>query len=393
MSRAVRIAVAAAVVFMPMTARADEPAWRGFIEMEASSFPRSSVNPSAATLEQAVKFRPEVLWKANERWSFGMHGFARQDSRNAERDTARFDELWVQYAERAWDVRVGEQVITWGSVESFSPLDVVNPRDNLEDVVEPAKIGTPAARLRLRSDDDDLSFYWLPVYQPARYPGTHSYYGSTGAVPAAGPSGGWAGNQAAARWFHSGDGYDVGLSVLDAFERNPKYDYDATSQAFAGRRYRSRRVGFEATRVIDELLLKSEIVARTTHEEGNRRALLYVLGAEYTLTSVWRYADLTAFAEYLGASSNVRATELMQNDVFVALRLTFNDRLKQRLQVGTFRDLDHASGHLDRIEYTASPVPGLEAGLRRTTTRDYFPGVVHRETDTSVWRLFVRYNF
>ncbi len=350
-------------------------------------------NPGQARENLALKFQFEANHDLSEHVSAGARFFLREDTADDQRDEMRFDELWLQYAGEQWDLRVGNQLVTWGSIESVSPIDIVNPRDYVEDIVEPVKMGIPAARWRWRFEEGDFSAYLFPRYEPSRYVPPSSYYSFSGGLPNRYPEKRWHGDEFALRYFHPGDGMDIAVSYFSGYERNTSFDPAPDGLAFEGHTFRARRLGVEATKIVGDLVLKGEFVGRTSDEPGNRRALLYVLGAEYTLSSIWKHSDLTLFVEYLAASRNVHREELFQNDLFAAARWAINDQRTQRLQAGFFLDLDNPSGHVYRVEYSISPFPNAEIMARYTDTRDYYPGPRHVERDDGVFYLLTRYNF
>src|SRR5262245_33121584 len=267
-------------------------------------------NPLQPRENIAVKGLLDASVRMNANWNAAARLFVREDVRNDDRDATRADELWVQYGTADWDLRVGNQLVTWGSVESVSPLDIINPRDYEEDIVEPVKIGIGMARARLRLKDSDLSLYWLPAFKPSQYAGPHSYYAIGGGLPNHYPGNYWDASQWAVRYFRSADDLDLGISFVHALERNASFDEDPSLQFLQGSTYRSKRLGSDITYVTGDLVLKLEAVYRTSDEEGNRKALLYALGLEYSLSAVWRHSDLSFFAEWLGTSHNVRDIEL-----------------------------------------------------------------------------------
>lgn len=371
---------------------------KGFVGAETMRYPRflgadGARNDELVRDPFALKGQLELAGSGEGPWSYGIRGYLREDLHNDDRDDARFDEAWVQYAADNWDVRVGNQLITWGSVESVSSLDIINPRDYEEDIVEPAKVGTPATRLRWRFSSSDLSLYWLPYYQPSLFAGPHSYYSISGGLPQDYPDNHWEQDQWAARYFYSGGGFDFGVSYFSGLERNAAFRLDSERGVLEGETFRARRLGVETTRVVGDWLLKGELVYRSTRRPGNRDALLYSLGVEYTFSSVWEHSDLAVYVEYLAASRNVARYELMQNDLFAALRWTANDAWQQRVLAGTFIDLDHPRGHVYRLEYVMSPVANFDIGARYTDTRNYYPGPTHVEKNDGAVSLFTRFNF
>ncbi len=391
------IAVGVAALAWASAAQA-EWSWKGFAGLEGARYPKyvgvdGVVNPRQERDNLAFKGQLEIGYTTESNWSVGVRAFVREDKYNDDRDATRFDEAWIQYATDDWDLRVGNQLVTWGSVESVSHLDIVNARDYEEDIVEPMKIGQTAARMRWRFDSSDLALYWLPYYEPSQFAGRRSYYSIGGGIPEDYPDSGWKSDQWALRYFQSGDGFDWGLSYFNGFERNASFDFDPERGELVGETYRARRLGLEMTKVIGDWLLKGEFVYRHSGQQNNRDALLYTVGVEYTASSIWRHSDLTFYGEYLATSRNVAAHELMQNDLFAALRWTVNDRHQQRLLLGTFLDLDNTTGQVYRLEYTISPIPDHDVVLRYTDTRNYYPSPRHTERDDGAISLFLRRNF
>jgi len=369
---------------------------RGFLAAEYGYLPSNAANRQQIERQLIAKLQLEGSARLSESWQAAARIFGRYDMSGSQQDTARFDELWLQYSTPQWDVRVGNQLVTWGSVESSSPLDTVNPRDHAEDIIEPTKIGVPALRLRRKFGGDDLSLYWLPYYQPAIQPGRDSRYGFSGGLPLDTPNARWDAAQWAARYFHTGDGFDVGVSWVHALERAGSFELAPGADALLGRAIAADRYGVDMTYIIGEGVLKGELVYRTTEQSGNRSAWLYVLGSEYSWSGVWGLSDLTLFAEYLGSSNNVVARELLQNDLFLALRWTLNDLRKQRLQAGVFVDMSRSAQRVYRVEYNFSPTDAFDVVLRYTGEHDYFPtsrpaGAAGPED--GAFNLLFRFNF
>jgi hypothetical protein len=367
---------------------ADSPNFEG-----EDSFGNTFVNQEQIAKTAALKGSVELSRGFGESFSVGARLFWRDDVRDDQRDDARVDELWLQYSSEHWDARVGNQIVTWGSVESFSPVDGINPRDYVEDVIEPAKIGIPAVRIRRRFERSDLSVYWLPRYQPAQYPGAAAYTSFTGGISQDAPDARWERDEFAARYFYSGDGFDIGVSYFSGYDREPNYRFDSARAAVVGRAYRSRRLGFEATRVIGDLVLKGEFSARSGGASGSDESLIYVLGGEYTFSSVWQHSDATVFVEYMGAIGDNQREQVFQNDLFFLLRWSVNDQHSQLVQAGFAVDLDDASKFVWRIEYSLRPFSSFETGLKYTVDRDYYPGPRDAAIDRGVVHFFLRYNF
>ena len=57
-------------------------------------------------------------------------------------------EGWVERSSAAWDLRVGNQLISWGAADLTNPTDVWNPRD-FSDPFDSRKLPMPTVRLKI----------------------------------------------------------------------------------------------------------------------------------------------------------------------------------------------------------------------------------------------------
>src|SRR5690606_5636205 len=72
------------------------------------------------------------------------------------------------------DLSVGNQVVSWGSVDVLNPVDVVNPRDLSYPVADPAsqKLATPMLRAVAHAPGGvTLDAVLVPVFVPSTLPG------------------------------------------------------------------------------------------------------------------------------------------------------------------------------------------------------------------------------
>jgi hypothetical protein len=392
MTKRSRAWLAAAMLVLGGECGAADFEHRGWIQYEHYWYPSPQPNPVALDRNDAVALRLEGKWTVNERTSLGVQPFVRHDFRDPDRNASRFDELWVQYATPEWDVRLGPQLATWGSMESVSRVDVFNARDYQEDVVDPARIGTPAARLRLRRENSDLSVWYIPYYIPSEFPGQRSFYSVSGELPYTAARSRWE-NQWAARWFSAGGGFDIGLSYFRGVERTPLFSFDPGSGSVVATPYSSQRFGLETSRVFGSLIVKGELVYVLPTTPNVPKSTLYAAGLEYTLSSVWGHSDLTLFGEYLGTSGGPQQYQPLRNQVFIGTRWALNDQRKQRVEVGTVRDTKHRRSYLFRARYERDLTDRLSLGLTYTDTYGFFFDTERDEDESGAVRLFVRYNF
>lgn len=82
-------------------------------------------------------------------------------------------EGYLQLRFRPFTLTLGNQIISWGVSDGFSPIDVVNPRRYVSPL-NSDKIGTPAATLGVIQGDFDLDLIFIPVQRRSVMPGEDS---------------------------------------------------------------------------------------------------------------------------------------------------------------------------------------------------------------------------
>jgi hypothetical protein len=218
----------------------------GNFDYETYQYPKTPLFPGQIEQNHALRldFRSEVA--IDENWRVAIAPFARYDFMDHHQNAVRLNEAWVEYATENWDFRIGNQIFTWGQMESVNRIDVLNPRDFKDDVIEPTKIGIPAVLLRWKFDNSDISAYSIPYYIPSTFPGPYNFYSLSGGVPIREPAERFE-DQWALRYFYAGDGFDFALSWANVIERLPIFDMNETETKLIGTSYKSNRLGFEFT--------------------------------------------------------------------------------------------------------------------------------------------------
>lgn len=373
---------------------AQDFSYRGFVEYETYQYPTAQPNPTQVTENHAFQLRLEGTYRLSESWRIGFQPFFRVDLNDHDRDNARADELWIEYQSPDWDLRMGNQLFTWGGMESVSPVDVINPRDYYEDIIDPEKIGVPAVRFRWLGDNQDLSAYYLPYFEPSMFPEQHSFYSVGGGLPSDVPDPRFA-NQWALRYFYGGEGFDLALSYFHGFEPTPLFDLSPEGDAVVGTVFRSDRFGIEITKVVGDLLLKGEAVYRDTKTPLIASSFLFATGVEYTFSEVWQHSDLTFFLEYLGNSSTAGTGtfQVLQNDLFAGFRWNINDSDNQVLEGGLLQDLSNIQSRLYRVEYRRNLFDHYSFGVQYTNSFGFFADSDTDEDQDGAVNLYLRFNF
>ena len=83
------------------------------------------------------------------------------------------DELWLDYTESIWGLRIGRQKAAWGKADGIDITNVLCPSDmsNLAAMIsDDSKLAVDAIRLSLSGNQFTADAYWIPFFTPASLP-------------------------------------------------------------------------------------------------------------------------------------------------------------------------------------------------------------------------------
>ena len=83
------------------------------------------------------------------------------------------DELWVDYTESFWGIRIGRQKAAWGKADGIDIANVLCPADMSSLAAMTAddnKLGVDAVRFSLSGNQFTADAYWIPIFTPAALP-------------------------------------------------------------------------------------------------------------------------------------------------------------------------------------------------------------------------------
>lgn len=83
------------------------------------------------------------------------------------------DELWVDYTESFWGIRIGRQKAAWGKADGIDITNVLCPTDMSSPAAMTAddnKLGVDAVRFSLSGNQFTADAYWIPIFTPALLP-------------------------------------------------------------------------------------------------------------------------------------------------------------------------------------------------------------------------------
>jgi len=203
-------------------------------------------------VQNRVDLQPEAI--LSDRWEFRSRFLAWYDAATdieAENTTdytpaiqdfyrtySEVKEAYFLYAGDVFDLRLGQQQIVWGKTDGLRLLDVVNPLDMREFLMDDfldSRMGLIAARLNYYADiggqEHEFEFVFIPDAKPAEFAPQGSRWAYNMPTPPAGvtlnigegnkPSFGLADAEYGAAWRANLDGWDVSLNWFQGWKDTP----------------------------------------------------------------------------------------------------------------------------------------------------------------------------
>ncbi|ARU86484.1 hypothetical protein [Pseudomonas sp. M30-35] len=249
------------------------------------------------------------------------------------------------------DYKFGVLKQTWGMLEAWSPVDIINQRDMAEDFQGKVKLGQPGAVAAFKLDDSVLSLYGTTYARERRFgegrdrlrilpaPITDEHY----------ERGRWAPDFAARYQFRLGDSIDIAVSQFKGHNREPVLQALADRNgvyAFTADYQTIEQTGLEAQYVYGDSIFKSEVI----YQDGAEDSFFGGgVGAE-TNFATWLggMGDLTLYAEfYHDDRSDQAPITPFQRDIFTGARYSLNDLNGYMLELRNTHDLEWQSNLID----------------------------------------------
>lgn len=336
-----------ALTLMPITAIAGPLDWSGYLSVEPRLFleaPLFEVQPHQR-VSPSVVIAPELRIE----WGQGSHRFTfapywRFDADDSNRSHADLREAAWQYVNRSWTIQAGVSRVFWGVTESRHLVDIVNQTDLVEDIDEEDKLGQPLFSVERWTNTGTFTVMLLPGFRERTFPADDARL--RGAIPIDTDRADYESSakdrrvDAALRWSHAFDNWDVGLSGFYGNAREPRLlpQLDSNNRPVLTPRYDViSQLGVDAQYTNNAWLWKLEAIGRRGH---GRPFGAVVAGVEYTVFNVGdRGADVGLLAEYLLDDRDSTAPPtLYNNDMFLGLRFALNDADDTSVLGGVFFD-------------------------------------------------------
>ncbi len=335
----------------------------GRLSAESRWFPETGAFPGQRSLANGFVAEPKLYLEDAAGRSFTLTPFFRYDHSDPRRTHFDLREAYLlllgDIGDDQWELRLGVDRVFWGVTESQHLVDIVNQVDFVEHPSGEDKLGQPMVHLTWSGDWGVAEIFGLPYHRARTFPGLNGRLRlplviDNEHIEYASAAGEWH-FDFASRYSHSFGPLDLGVSLFDGTSREPfllpgsdAADMPAFIQYYA----QIRQFGLDAQMTLGSWLFKLEAVQRS----GARNLLGFeedyaatVFGGEYTFYSVFgSAADVTLLGEwnYDGRGRNAtpnRSPNTLENDLFSATRLAFNDVQSTEITASFLSDVGRAT--------------------------------------------------
>ena len=332
----------------------------GYVSVENRWFPQTNLYKDQSRHATGFVFEPEFYFEGAEGWSFTLVPFLRYDSADSRRTHADIREayflLFGELGEDEWELRIGVDRVFWGVIESNHLVDIINQVDLIEHPDQEVELGQLMAHATWSGEWGVAELFILPHHRERTFPSRdgrlrgefivdedHPVYESSAEQ--------WH-TDFALRYSHNFGPFDIGISVFDGTSREPALIPRLEPGGFilVPHYEKIRQFGLDAQMTLETWIFKLEAIRRSgaknlSLEEDDYAA--FVVGTEYTFYSIFDSpADFSVVGEWNYDERGEDATNVFDDDLFVAIRYALNDIQDTTFFFSMMQDREHATNIL-----------------------------------------------
>ena len=348
----------------------------GYASYEARWFPNDAqFSQQLHGVQNSLVIEPEwIVENGDHQVSFIP--FARLDARDDDRTHADIREAYWLYIQDQWELLVGFNREFWGVTESRHLVNVLNQIDQVENIDEEDYLGQAMINLSIQQDFGRFSFYILPLFRERTFASNDGRLRAAWVVDEDQAEYDSSAEQwhtdLALRYAHYIGNWDVGASYFYGTGREPTLRLSSDATKLIPYYDIINQIGLDIQYTNEEWLWKFEGIIR--EGQGDTFAAT-VFGFEYTFFQFRNSdADFGVLVEHLYDDRDSIGTPItvLENDLFLGTRYTFNDIQDTSLLAGGIIDLEDESYSL-RLEAERRIGDSFKVGLESqlfTNSRD-----------------------
>ena len=269
--------------------------------------------------------------------------FYRLDPNDEKRSHADVRQADYRISMEHVELGVGVSTFSWGVLESYRPVDVLNQTDFVEAIDGSAKLGQPYAEVGWVGESTSLKLYYLPYFRERTFQGVRGRLRfpavvNTDAPQFETPLKQWH-PSGAARFAVNAGNFDFGLGLFSGLSREPRFIAELTSGEIIPRYDLMQQGSADVQWTVGAFAFKAEgflrLWSRALRPFGGGGA-----GVDYTFFALVGNADISLAGEFLFDTRPLEApTTFFEHDGFLGLRVAVNDTAGTEILSGVIRDV------------------------------------------------------
>ncbi len=314
--------------------------WEAETGAEFRWFPQHS---EKETTQHSAFSRIEFENRLGGTYDLAAEIFARRDPSDRGRNHLDIREMWLTTRTLGLEIGLGVTREFWGVTESHHLVNILNQVDQVEDVDAEDFLGQPALKVTKQWGATTLSAYALPYFREREH---HEEAARLSSPIKIGTSTFESGAEkwhvdTVLRWSTYLDWLDIGVSYFEGTDREPllRPQFSTAGEVELQPHYHQiQQIAVDAQITLGAWLFKFEALQRRGYDETFHAR---VLGFEYTFFQLRNTnLDLGFIVEHAKDNRTPFHTPvtLHQDDLFVALRLGFNNNADTAIVAGSYFD-------------------------------------------------------
>ena len=313
----------------------------GFIELDHFNYFKQD--------EDKINSRNQVILeliadkKISSNWDFHSDVELRGDQADADRNRIFIREAYVDYFSKKFDIRMGNQIITWGTADAINPTNNINPID-YSDLLDTdgERRGVFSVNTKYYFSNFTLQGIWVPIYNSSILPkqnsrwfpelDNHVLLPNGTSIPLSYvfdstklPTNGLSSSQFAFKLATVANGWDLSASYYYGFDDLPSYKkqinfdptYTSATVTVLPEIHKLQVYGFDFSKAIGKYGLRGEAsYFRTEDPEGkidyiDDAFFWYVAGIDRNFSNVVGDNNLFVLVQWVGQYIDIRNQELV----------------------------------------------------------------------------------